>query len=114
MNQLFYNLLTNALKFFRQGSVPRISIDFCYPSVDEIKAYSLPESLQYIDFMIADQGIGFEQDYERQIFQIFERLHPINEFAGTGIGLALCKKIAEHHHGFIFAHQKLTKVPPSM
>jgi two-component system CheB/CheR fusion protein len=106
MNQLFYNLLTNSLKFFMAGHPPEITISYQTPSIDEIKSYGLREDRQYIDFIIADKGIGFEQEYEEQIFQIFERLHPIDEFAGTGIGLALCKRIVENHQGHIYGRSK--------
>lgn len=109
MNHLFYNLLTNSLKFFRRGNTPEVSIDFRYPTPGEIDSYGLPRDNKYIDFMIADKGIGFEQMYEKQIFQIFERLHPMNQYAGTGIGLALCKKIAENHQGHIFATSKVNE-----
>jgi two-component system CheB/CheR fusion protein len=106
MNQLFYNLLTNALKFYNPGRPPDVTIGYLVPSEADIKSYNLNGSRQYIEFIISDKGIGFEQNYEQQIFQIFERLHPIEEFAGTGIGLALCKKIVENHEGHIFARSK--------
>ena len=107
MNQLFYNLLTNALKFFMVGQPPEITISYRSPSAGEVKSYDLADNRQYIDIIIADKGIGFEQQYEKQIFQIFERLHPIDQFAGTGIGLSLCKKIVENHQGYIYALSKI-------
>ena len=107
MNQLFYNLLTNSLKFFKSGHFPEITIGYRCPSIEEITSYGLADNRQYIDFTISDKGIGFDQQYEEQIFQIFERLHPIDQFAGTGIGLALCKKIVENHQGYIYGQSKV-------
>ncbi len=59
-----------------------------------------------MEIKISDMGIGFEQQFAEQIFHIFERLHTDKEFDGTGVGLALCKKIVENHHGHIFALSK--------
>jgi hypothetical protein len=93
MTQLFSNLLSNALKYTRSGSHPIVTIT-CRKE----------ESHYYIDF--TDNGIGFAQEHAEQIFSIFKRLHRKNEFGGTGIGLAMCKKIVENHHGQIFARSQ--------
>ncbi|MGZ8537042.1 MAG: CheR family methyltransferase [Flavisolibacter sp.] len=104
MNQLFYNLLTNALKFHNKTERPSIEISFKMLSAEEIMDYkTLTEGLNYIEIKFADNGIGFEQQFADQIFQIFERLHTPEYYEGTGVGLALCKKIVEIHHGHIFA-----------
>jgi two-component system CheB/CheR fusion protein len=104
MNQLFYNLLTNALKFHKEGTSPLIAISSRALSGDEIKSDSnLQTNLSYIEIVITDNGLGFEQQFARQIFQLFERLYSADEFEGTGVGLALCKKIVENHQGHIFA-----------
>jgi light-regulated signal transduction histidine kinase (bacteriophytochrome) len=58
---------------------------------------------KYTEVVVADNGIGFEQEYERLIFAMFQRLHTKQAYAGTGIGLALCKKIMDNHRGFIRA-----------
>ncbi len=86
MRQLFQNLIGNALKFHRQGVAP------------EIKVYTLNEEPgNYYRLVVEDNGIGIsEKDYDR-IFGVFQRLHGISEYEGTGIGLAVCKKIVEHH-----------------
>lgn len=91
MAQLFGNLISNALKFSSTEVKPVISIT----------ATLLPGDQYKIE--VSDNGIGFDQQYADQIFNIFQRLHRKTEFAGTGIGLATCKKIVQNHHGDIHA-----------
>ncbi len=67
------------------------------------------EPQSYIEIIFKDNGIGFEQQYAKQIFTIFKRLHDSETYLGTGIGLALAKKILENHHGEIFANAKENK-----
>ncbi len=96
MRQLFQNLLGNALKFHRQGVPPEISIrSNCDPKTGEARPMCR--------ITIADNGIGFEQEYADRIFGVFQRLHARAEFEGTGVGLALCRKIVERHQGSIRA-----------
>ena len=90
MNQLFGNLLSNALKYTRPDVPPVISI------------HARRED-GYYHIRISDNGIGFEQKHAQQIFHIFQRLHRKSEFSGTGIGLAICKKIVANHGGEIHA-----------
>ena len=104
MNQLFYNLLTNALKFRKKNTKQAISVDWRQLPEKEIKNHpELTHNTAYVEIVFSDSGIGFEQRFGEQIFLIFERLHSADEFEGTGIGLALCKKIVENHHGHIFS-----------
>jgi len=104
MNQLFYNLISNSLKFTHLHLSPIISITSKIMTSEEIKSYpELNQKRSYCEIIFEDNGIGFEKKYELQIFQIFQRLHSHEQFPGTGIGLALCKKIALNHHGEIFA-----------
>ena len=93
MTQLMQNLIGNALKFRGERS-PQIHIG--------VKR----ESLQWA-FSVIDNGIGMEQQYLERIFIIFQRLHARNEYPGTGIGLAICKKIVEKHGGQIYAQSTL-------
>jgi light-regulated signal transduction histidine kinase (bacteriophytochrome) len=89
MVQLMQNLLVNAIKFRKQTEVPRVHI-----------AYRDKEN--FWQFEVADNGIGIEEQHRERIFQIFQRLHNREEYAGTGIGLALCRKIVERHGGTIW------------
>lgn len=103
MQQLFHNLLTNALKFSKRDLRPHIQIK------SELLAGNAPDHLHLLPDMtyhhisITDNGIGFEPEYSTRIFEVFQRLHARTEYAGTGIGLAICKKIVENHNGAIFA-----------
>jgi two-component system CheB/CheR fusion protein len=103
MNQLFLNLLSNALKFHEAFSKPVIAISFRMLPAGEVKEFpSKRADLTYIEMKIEDNGIGFEPEFADQIFQLFERLNSVDEYEGTGLGLALCKKIVENHNGEIY------------
>jgi two-component system CheB/CheR fusion protein len=107
MNQLFYNLVSNALKFSKVDVPPDINIISRTLSEKEVEKYpSFNPSIPYVEIIFKDNGIGFEQQYAKQIFTIFQRLHDKETYIGTGIGLALCKKIIENHHGEIFSNSK--------
>jgi PAS domain S-box-containing protein len=104
MNQLFYNLLSNSLKFTSEGTSPLITITSKEIQRKEVLKYSeLNPSLNYIMLEFQDNGIGFNQKFADQIFTIFQRLNNRQAYSGTGIGLALCKKIAINHNGLIRA-----------
>ncbi len=92
--QLFYNLIHNALKFSRNEQPVNIKIDGGRTEID---------GQLYQKVVITDNGIGFEKEYEDKIFNTFTRLHSKDTFEGTGLGLALCKKIVERHRGTITA-----------
>ncbi|HLA57030.1 MAG TPA: ATP-binding protein, partial [Flavobacterium sp.] len=110
MNQLFYNLISNALKFSSVTISPAINITAHELTQAQIDGYpTLNPSLPYFEIIIKDNGIGFEQKYEQQIFTIFQRLHNNDVYIGTGIGLAISKKIIENHSGEIFAKAKKNK-----
>jgi len=93
MTQLFSNLISNALKYTRAETSPVITIS-CH----------LEDAEYHID--ITDNGIGFAQEHAEKIFSIFKRLHRKTEYSGTGIGLAMCKRIVENHRGRIFAQSQ--------
>lgn len=103
IKQLFSNLITNAIKFRKEGTAPAIKI-----SCGEVNPGHYPQLpillyKPYIKITISDNGVGFEQIYSEKIFQVFQRLHSKAEYDGSGIGLSICKKIMENHHGYIFA-----------
>jgi PAS domain S-box-containing protein len=108
MNQLFYNLISNALKFSEKP--PVIRVFYAIITADELRPYNFQgdiKSNNYIKITFVDNGIGFEQNYADQIFVIFQRLNDRSKFTGTGIGLAICKKIVENHNGFITVESKI-------
>ncbi len=94
MCQLFQNLIGNALKFRRRGVVPRVEV---------IGATDPLEQGDVVRIEVRDNGIGFDPQHRERIFQIFQRLHSHNDFEGTGIGLAICRKIVDRHDGRIYA-----------
>lgn len=102
---LFYNLITNALKYSKKDVPPVIRIRSETGPNANFTNGKEPQ-VKYCRIYVEDNGIGFEQEYAEQIFGMFKRLHPGTEFEGTGIGLALCKKIVEKHNGFISAKSK--------
>ncbi|MDR3714212.1 MAG: PAS domain-containing protein [Puia sp.] len=110
INQLFYNLVGNALKFSKNGISPVLSISSRTLPAEEIENTSnLNRNLSYSEITFEDNGIGFEQQFAEQIFSIFERLNSQREYSGTGIGLALCQKIAGQHQGVIRAEAQENK-----
>jgi len=106
MTQVFINLLGNGLKYSKPGIPPHLEIN-----ATRLADKNNPDPAQHsgwkIDF--CDNGIGFEETYAKKIFEIFQRLHSNDEYPGTGIGLAICKKIIENHRGSITATSTLGK-----
>jgi two-component system, chemotaxis family, CheB/CheR fusion protein len=103
MNQLFYNLLGNALKFTRPGIVPVVDISCRMLAPGALNEHpSLNGDTAYCEIVVSDNGIGIEEKYAEQIFMIFQRLNGKERFEGTGIGLALCKRIVLNHKGEIY------------
>lgn len=105
MGPLFSNLISNALKYSKKNVNPRVRIRYEEgPAIN--RGNGTEEEMRYGRIYIEDNGIGFEQKYAEQIFDMFRRLHSSAEYEGTGIGLALCKKIVEMHKGYISAQGK--------
>ncbi|QEC43054.1 response regulator [Pseudobacter ginsenosidimutans] len=96
---LFFNLIGNALKYCKKDVLPVITIR----NIRQLADVPRPE---YCRISVEDNGIGFDQSYAEQVFDMFRRLHVNKDYEGTGIGLALCKKIVEKHHGFISAESQ--------
>ncbi|HEX8040604.1 MAG TPA: response regulator [Chryseosolibacter sp.] len=108
MKPLFHNLIGNALKYSRKDTRPIVKIS------SETSAQINGTTIQgiapkYCRIFVEDNGIGFDQKYAEEIFGMFKRLHHNSEFEGTGIGLALCKKIVEQHKGYISARSKVNE-----
>jgi light-regulated signal transduction histidine kinase (bacteriophytochrome) len=107
MRSLFHNLIGNSLKYSKKNVKPIVRIS-CEISYEKAKN-DAKQHERYCRIYVTDNGIGFDQKDSEQIFSIFKRLHFNNEFEGTGIGLAICKKIADQHNGFISARSKLNE-----
>lgn len=102
LNQLFYNLINNSLKFSKPGVPPEITITAAQLSKEASKERNL-EARVYDEIVVRDNGIGFNESQAEKIFKTFTRLNSKDEYEGTGLGLALCKKIVDRHNGFIYA-----------
>lgn len=107
MRQLLQNLIGNAVKFHRPGEPPRVQVRCRIVPTTESSGEAPGPRARWCEIDVSDNGIGFEEQYRERIFEIFERLHSREEYEGTGIGLAICRKIAERHGGNISAHSTL-------
>jgi light-regulated signal transduction histidine kinase (bacteriophytochrome) len=94
VKQLFQNLLINAIKFHKPDEKPEVFISF-------------EETNTHWQFKVRDKGIGIEKDFHDKIFLLFKKLHNRRDYQGTGIGLALCKKIVDQHKGKIWVESEL-------
>jgi signal transduction histidine kinase len=104
IRQLFQNIISNALKFIKPDILPIISITYKIANGRQIG--KMDEDILDTKFCVIcvnDNGIGFKPEYASKIFTIFQRLNNNALYRGTGIGLAICKRIVERHHGSIFA-----------
>jgi PAS domain S-box-containing protein len=100
LHQLFYNLVNNALKFSKAEEPPRVVIQ---------SETSVSGGKEFVSITVSDNGIGFGQEYTEKIFNVFERLHPKDTYDGTGLGLALCRKIVERHNGSLTANGRINE-----
>jgi signal transduction histidine kinase len=101
MQQLFFNLLANAIKFSQHENTPNVNISIkqtTQPADIELEGLS-----QWFTITVTDNGIGFSQEYADKIFAPFQRLHSRQQYKGTGIGLAICRRVVERHNGIIMA-----------
>lgn len=101
--QVFQNIISNSLKFIKPDIQPRIDISSQTLMGNNVPVNGAIANVSYCVIKITDNGIGFDESYAGKIFDLFQRLHSRTEYKGTGIGLAICKKIVENHSGFIFA-----------
>lgn len=107
--QLIHNLVSNSLKFSKPGTSPHIYIGSRNVISDEGNEKYLLPGKEYCHITFTDNGIGFEPHFSEQIFEVFQKLHDQEEYPGTGIGLAIVKKIVENHKGIITATSELGK-----
>jgi signal transduction histidine kinase len=103
IEQLFINLVGNSLKYSQPGTAPQININ-----CDKILSNEYPELIdlpfkKFYKITFTDNGLGFDPQFKDNIFVLFQRLHSKTDYPGTGIGLAICKKIVENHKGYITA-----------
>ncbi|RYY82299.1 MAG: PAS domain-containing sensor histidine kinase, partial [Chitinophagaceae bacterium] len=104
MRQLFQNLLSNALKYRMEGRKPEVRVQYRICTDEECKAFQLPSELGgHLMIEVTDNGIGFEQQYADKIFQVFQRLHGRREYSGSGVGLAIARKVVLNHKGQLLA-----------
>jgi light-regulated signal transduction histidine kinase (bacteriophytochrome) len=104
INQLFTNLIGNSIKYKKKQVAPVIQVSASFIPPREMDLFDPPLSKTgYWKITITDNGIGFEQQHAEKIFELFQRLHSKIEYEGTGIGLAICKKVVQNHQGLIFA-----------
>jgi PAS domain S-box-containing protein len=108
VEQLIQNLLSNALKFRRPDVTPLIDVSASWVAHENLPQSIHPKrvAIAYHRLDISDNGVGFDEKYLSRIFQVFQRLHGKNEFAGTGIGLAICEKVVANHGGAITAQSQ--------
>jgi signal transduction histidine kinase len=109
LQQLFHNLISNALKYSKPNVAPQVEISYTLVKASDIpiegvsnlgdKAFHLLE--------VTDNGIGFEQQYAKKIFEMFQRLHGKMEYSGTGVGLSIARKVVENHNGYVWAESEL-------
>ena len=103
MKQVFDNLLNNSIKFRQPQSSPHVTVTCQKLNKKELTTWNLDAARTWYKIDFTDNGIGFEPEYSEKIFQIFQRLHGKSEYPGSGIGLAICKKITDHMNGIIYA-----------
>ncbi len=107
LQQLFENIIGNAVKYCEQEKTPVVYITSKKVSGEQNVADGLQPGRVYYQISFQDNGIGFDQQYADKIFELFQRLHGKHEYPGTGLGLAICKKIVQNHGGHIQAKSKL-------
>ncbi len=107
--QLMYNLISNALKFSNPGTPSQIIIKSRIDKGSQLNNANLSPEKNYCHIMVNDNGIGFEPHFNERIFEVFQKLHGKEVYAGTGIGLAIVKKIVQNHNGSITATSELNK-----
>jgi signal transduction histidine kinase len=110
LRQLIQNIVSNAIKYQKKNEQPIIKIKSKEIEGEKLlKFLPIVVSDRFLEIIITDNGIGFDEQYLDKIFTIFQRLHGRSEYTGTGIGLALCKRVVDNHHGYITAKSESGK-----
>lgn len=104
VKQIFHNLLSNSLKYRKEDRAPEVVIKYKIIGGNDLAEFNIIETNLYHSITFSDNGIGFDTTYSTKIFNLFHRLHDNEKYSGTGVGLAICKKIAENHKGYILAN----------
>jgi hypothetical protein len=107
--QLLYNIMANSLKYAKEFEAPIIKIKGSIVPSSELNDERLVKDINYAQIELSDNGIGFDSSYSEKIFEVFQRLHTRQDYVGTGIGLAIVKKIVQNHDGVIDAKGELGK-----
>lgn len=107
--QLLQNLISNSIKFSKTDEAPRIFINAKMIDAKDINIKQPLMADKYYHITVADNGIGFNPEHAERIFEVFQRLHSIEEYKGTGIGLAIVKKVVDNHNGIVIAESQLGK-----
>ncbi|HEX8315704.1 MAG TPA: response regulator [Flavisolibacter sp.] len=105
LRQVFQNLISNAIKFRKEGCCPEVSIYQEFPPTSLLDDITMGS----YRIVVEDNGIGFDDKYADEIFVVFKRLHSYHEYEGTGVGLSICKKIIDRHNGRILAQSKINQ-----
>jgi len=103
MSQVFSNIFLNSIKYKKEDADPLITISTQLVDADSTQIPGLNKPQRFWQISVADNGIGFDPAYAERIFEVFQRLHTASEYEGTGIGLAICRKILQAHSGYITA-----------
>jgi signal transduction histidine kinase len=98
---MFDNLIGNGIKYQQQGNKPHIQVRYKTVGGDQVKGKQLGAASRFHQISFIDNGIGFNQEYSDKIFEMFQRLHGRSEYSGSGIGLAIVRKIVQNYNGFI-------------
>ncbi len=106
MEHLFANLISNAIKFMKMNGQPRLQIRSMAIDGSRYAEAGLIPGRRYFEITVEDNGIGFDEKYIDHIFKLFQRLHGKSDYEGTGIGLAICKRVVVYHQGYITARSK--------
>ncbi|PBQ32900.1 hypothetical protein CNR22_14330 [Sphingobacteriaceae bacterium] len=107
--QLLHNLIGNSIKFAKSGVTSHIKIESKTVEGTKITLPGILPHLNYCQLSLSDNGIGFDPQYKERIFEVFQRLHSKSDYKGTGIGLAIVKKIVDNHNGIITATAEINK-----